>query len=166
MNECDIIIRALEPSDADDWWALRNAPNSQAQTMGLPYFSREQARQRLANPPEHFHGLAAEVDGHVVGACSLRLGYGRKRHSGHLGISVRDDYAGRGIGTALMAAAIDLAENWLGLTRLELEVYTDNNAALHLYEKFDFVIEGTKHRQALRDGRYVDAHIMARLTGD
>ena len=163
MPPLDITIRAIEPSDADDWWALRNAPTSQAQTMGLPYFSREQARQMLANPPENFCALAAVVDGHVVGACSLRLGYGRKRHSGHLDISVRDDYAGRGIGTALMAAVIDLAENWLGLTRLELQVYTDNARAIHLYEKFGFEIEGTMRRQALRNGAYVDAHFMARI---
>ena len=35
-------------------------------------------------------------------------------------------------------AAIDLAENWLNVSRIELEVFTDNAAGLALYEKFDF----------------------------
>ena len=43
------------------------------------------------------------------------------------------------------------------------EVYTDNAAAIHLYEKFGFVIEGTKRKYAFRDGEYVDAHVMARV---
>jgi putative acetyltransferase len=44
-----------------------------------------------------------------------------------------------------------------------LEVYTDNAPALRLYRKFGFEIEGTKRRYALRDGVFVDAHVMARL---
>ena len=163
MPPLDITIRALEPSDADDFCALLNAPLAQSMTAGLPYFSREQARQMLANPPESFYALAAVVDGRVVGSCSLRLGARRQRHLGQIGISVRDDYAGQGIGSALMAAVIDLAENWLGLTRLELQVYTDNARAIQLYEKFGFQIEGTMRRQALSDGAYVDAHFMARI---
>ena len=45
-------------------------------------------------------------------------------------MAVRDDWQGRGVGTALMEAALDLADNWLNLTRIELEVYTDNAAAI------------------------------------
>jgi L-phenylalanine/L-methionine N-acetyltransferase len=58
---------------------------------------------------------------------------------------------------------IDLADNWLGLHRIELTVYVDNAPAIHLYEKFGFVIEGTARAFALRGGEYVDAHTMARL---
>jgi putative acetyltransferase len=78
-------------------------------------------------------------------------------------MAVRDDWQGRGAGTALMQAAVDLADNWLNLSRLELEVYTDNEAAVRLYQKFGFSIEGTLRRFAYRDGQYVDAYCMARL---
>ena len=47
-------------------------------------------------------------------------------------MAVHDDWAGRGVGTALMQAALDLADNWLGLTRVELTVWADNQAALAL----------------------------------
>jgi len=63
----------------------------------------------------------------------------------------------------LIAAMVDLADNWLGLRRIELSVYTDNAPAIHLYGKFGFVIEGTARQFALRNGVYVDAHMMARL---
>jgi putative acetyltransferase len=62
-----------------------------------------------------------------------------------------------------MHAIIDLADNWLNLTRLELEVYADNEAAIHLYERFGFEIEGTLRQHAFREGRYVDSKMMGRL---
>jgi L-phenylalanine/L-methionine N-acetyltransferase len=77
--------------------------------------------------------------------------------------AVRDDWQGQGVGQALMQAAIDLADNWLNLSRLELEVYTDNEPALRLYTKWGFTIEGTLVQYAYRDGRYVDTYQMARL---
>jgi L-phenylalanine/L-methionine N-acetyltransferase len=42
-----------------------------------------------------------------------------------------------------MQATVDLADKWLNLTRLELEVYTDNEPAIRLYKKFGFAVEGT-----------------------
>jgi putative acetyltransferase len=62
-----------------------------------------------------------------------------------------------------MRALIDFADNWLNLTRLELEVYADNEAAIHLYESFGFEIEGTLRKHAFRDGRYIDSIVMGRL---
>jgi putative acetyltransferase len=62
---------------------------------------------------------------------------------------------------------MDLADNWLNLRRLELEVYTDNEPAIRLYERFGFEREGTLRQHAFRAGRYVDSYLMARLrTGD
>ncbi len=78
-------------------------------------------------------------------------------------MAVRDDWQGKGVGSTLMQAALELADSWLNLTRLELEVYTDNVSAVRLYEKFGFVNEGTLRRYAFRDGVFVDAYMMARL---
>lgn len=77
---------------------------------------------------------------------------------------VHDDYQNRGIGSQLIEAVIDLGENWLNLMRLELTVYTDNPSAIHLYEKYGFVIEGTLRKYALRAGTYVDAYAMAKVS--
>lgn len=87
----------------------------------------------------------------------------RRRHVASLGMAVHDDFAGRGVGTALMRAALELCDQWLQVTRVELTVYVDNDAALALYRKFGFVIEGTQRAAAFRDGELVDLHVMARL---
>ena len=104
------------------------------------------------------------MDEEVVGQLGLEtFTRPRRRHVGEIGMAVRDDWQGKGVGTALMEAALDLADNWLGLTRIELSVYTDNTAGVALYKKFGFEVEGTHRRYALRNGEYVDAYSMARI---
>lgn len=87
----------------------------------------------------------------------------RRRHALAIGISVLPEAQGHGVGSALMSAMCDYADNWVGALRLELNVYTDNARALALYRKFGFEIEGTHRGYALRDGQYVDSHSMARV---
>ena len=63
----------------------------------------------------------------------------------------------------MLAALIDAADNWLNLRRLELTVYVDNEAAIALYKKFGFIIEGRLRQDAFRAGEFVDSYAMARL---
>lgn len=135
-------------------------------TLQLPLPSVEMWRKRLAEPPAGFSSLVACVEAdEVVGQLGLQTfpDRPRRRHVGQIGMAVRDDWQGKGVGTALMQAAVDLADKWLSLTRLELIVFTDNAPAIRLYKKFGFTIEGTQVDYAFRDGRYIDAYLMARL---
>jgi putative acetyltransferase len=100
-------------------------------------------KKRLEQADEQTYSLVACADGEVVG------------------MAVHDNWHAKGVGTALMKALIDLADNWLNLSRLELDVFTDNEPALRLYQKLGFVIEGTQRKHAFRDGEYVDSHRMA-----
>jgi putative acetyltransferase len=133
-------------------------------TLQLPYPSLQLWRKRLEYNDEHFLYVACAGD-EVVGNVGLHLNPSRPRrkHVASLGMGVRDDWQGRGVGTALMLAATELADRWLNLMRLELEVFTDNEPAIRLYKKFGFEIEGTLRRHAFRDGEYVDSYFMARL---
>lgn len=65
-------------------------------------------------------------------------------------------------GRRTAGSLVRLADDWFNLQRLELTVYTDNHAAIALYEKFGFVREGKLERYAFRDGRYADVYAMAR----
>jgi putative acetyltransferase len=143
------------------------APRVVAGTLQLPLQTVERTRRFLADPPEGSYVLVAVSEGGVVGNLDLRVhpDSPRRRHVGVIGVAVHDDWQGRGIGTSLMEAALDLADNWLNLERIELNVYADNAAGRALYEKFGFEIEGTHRRYAFREGRYVDAYSMARIKG-
>jgi L-phenylalanine/L-methionine N-acetyltransferase len=159
-----IAIRRAEPSDYEAVHSIYMGAQAVWGTLQLPFPSVEQWRKRLAEPPEGMMSLLAIVDAEVIGQLGLTFPRSpRRRHVGQLGMAVRDDWQGKGAGTALMQAAVDLADKWLNLERLELDVYTDNEAAIRLYKKFGFVIEGTLVRFAFRDGRYVDGYAMARL---
>jgi L-phenylalanine/L-methionine N-acetyltransferase len=160
----EIQIRAAELSDLDAIHALLEGERAMANTLNLPWRSVEERRGRIASLDPDDHRLVALIDGRVVGHLGLHVERRpRRRHCANIGMAVHDDFANRGIGSALMAAMIELADNWLGIHRLELTVYTDNAGAVHLYEKFGFVIEGTARDYALRAGTLVDAYYMARL---
>ena len=60
------------------------------------------------------------------------------RHVGAVGLFVHADYQGRGVGTTLMETLLDLADHWLMLVRVELEVFADTAPAIRLYEKLGF----------------------------
>ncbi|MEO8084196.1 MAG: GNAT family N-acetyltransferase, partial [Ardenticatenales bacterium] len=131
-----ITVRRAAPADADALAAVYAGPKAYGGTLQLPYPSAETWRKRLADPTDGSYHLVACIDGEVVGNLGLHTfpNHPRRRHVGQIGMAVRDDWQGRGVGTALMAAAIDLADNWLNLGRIELDVYTDNAAAIRLYE--------------------------------
>ncbi|MDI3339704.1 MAG: GNAT family N-acetyltransferase [Sphaerobacter sp.] len=158
-----IIVRGAEPDDIPAITEIMNCPGVVHGTLQLPFRAVEERRRGDEYDPD-VHRLVAEVDGLVVGILTLHLQRpARRRHVGSIGMAVHDAFQGRGVGRALMAATIDLADNWLGLHRIELTVYADNAPAIHLYERFGFVVEGRLRDYAFRAGRYVDALAMARL---
>lgn len=160
----EITVRHSEPEDHEAVHRVYSGPRAMADTLGLPFSSKGPWQERLAERGEGEFSLVACAGSEVVGHLSLYLyAEPRRRHSGHFGMAVRDDWQGKGVGTKLLGAALDLADNWLGLTRLDLRVFVDNGAAIALYRKFGFEVEGTHERFALRGGEYANAHVMARF---
>ena len=159
-----VTIRAVEPDDYEAVRSIYEQPGAYYGTLQLPFPRAQTWKERLAKPPPGIHALLAFVDETPVGHIGLIPSFSeRRRHTAHLGMAVHDNYAGLGIGQKLMRAVIEIADNWLNLTRLELTVYTDNERAISLYIRNGFEIEGTHKNYAFRAGSYVDAHAMARL---
>ena len=165
LHNKDIQIRHAELADLQAVHEIYSCPKAFSGTLQLPYPSLELWRKRLSAIPDGNYSLVAVVDSKVVGQLGLHTfpNRPRRKHAGTIGMGVHDDWQGKGIGTALLSACVDMADNWLNLKRLELEVYIDNEAAIRLYERFKFVQEGTLRQHAFRDGKYVDSYLMARL---
>ena len=156
-------IAGFEMTHWADVAELFLAPECCWGTLQVPYQSRDDVKQKLENPPPRFHRLVALDGARAIGLLGMQVGDRRRAHSADLGMFVHPDYHRQGAGTALMQGAVELAERWLNLTRLELTVFVDNRAAIRLYEKFDFLVEGTLRQFAFRDGELVDVLAMARL---
>ncbi len=84
-------------------------------------------------------------------------------HRGYLGVSIRQQYAGLGLGSFMMQTALNQAkEN--GFEQVELGVFSDNDRARHLYSKFGFQEYGKNPRAfKLKDGTYRDEIIMVKI---
>ena len=156
-------VRALCVSDAEAVTELMNLPGYRAGTLRPPFQSIDAVRKRMENPSPGAINLIVELDGKLVANGGMNRFEGRRQHAASLGMGVHDDFTGRGIGTFLMAAMLDAADNWHDIKRIELTVYTDNDAAIRLYEKFGFEKEGLLKSFGYRAGRYIDAYTMARL---
>lgn len=167
----EVIIREARPSDAAQIIAYVNRlieePNSNLEmSPGEFTHTVEQEAGFLSDfaQSENSIYLVAEVEGKIVGSLNCRGSYRKAiRHAVTLGMSVDQAYRGQGIGSQLMARAIEWAKDTGIVKRIELAVFERNVIAIHLYQKFGFEIEGKRRKAGFRDGAYHDGLIMALL---
>ncbi len=157
---------------ADDWMALQPIVASETglhDALDVPYASEEAFRERLTNPPAGTHTLVAELmlpsgRERVVGLAWLRVMVApRRRHTATLQIVVHADYRAGEIEEAILRAALDLADNWLALRRVEMRLFADDNARAEMLARHGFVQEAVMRRYAVRAGEVVDGWLLARL---
>ncbi len=156
-------IRPIRKEDAPYLNSIRLLPGVREGTLALPSERLESTQKWLDNMSADEHHFVAEIDGEVVGVAGITLGKGRMRHVAKLGIMVHDDHWGKGIGSALMEALVDLCDRWLNVVRIELIVNADNERAINLYRKFGFVEEGRQAKAVFKNGEYADLIMMARV---
>lgn len=164
----DILIRALKKEDYGDINQMHCMSGVRENTLGLISKRIEQTAERFDNADENCHVFVAEVETEgarkVVGVANLDVNTtARRRHSAWFGIMVHPDYQGHGIGTKLMEAIFDLADNWLMLTRVHLNVLVENSGAVKLYQSFGFEIEARHKQGSIRNGKYADEYTMGRI---
>jgi putative acetyltransferase len=154
------VIRAVRADDTPALFDIRRQPQVMRYTPAMP---SDRHSDMLSRWGTNDHVLVAELDGRVVGYAGLHVREGKRRHSAWLGIAVHDEFAGRGAGQLLMKGLLDLADQWIGLVRVDLEANADNERAIAMYRRYGFVEEGRQKKAYFTDGGYVDALFMARV---
>ena len=144
--------------------AVRPAVDDDRRPLALLLASVAEERDGIAaEPPINVDELAARwrIDGTLI-ALSRGVLVGEINVDptwmgfGEIGMMVTAEWRGRGVGSALVAAAIDWARG-RGLHKLALSVFPHNHAAIALYRKFGFVEEGRLVRHVRRaDGQFWD----------
>lgn len=143
----------------------------------LDRVARERRFLALLEAPslEHMHAFVAEglrhgvprviakLEDHLIGWCDIQPGWHHTlRHCGSLGMGILPEFRGQGLGQRLFDNCITLAQQ-AGITRVELEVRSDNEQALALYRRLGFELEGIKRRGMQIDGEYKNTTTMALL---
>jgi RimJ/RimL family protein N-acetyltransferase len=164
-----LTIREITPDDAVAFLDLCLCLDRETSFMMYEPDEREAsaAQQRaiicamLASPNSTI--IVAESAGMLAGHVSANGGeFNRIRHSAYVVAGVRQRFTGQGIGKRLFAA-LDTWAAQTGIQRLELTVRVDNAAAIHLYQRMGYAIEGTKRRSLLVNGEFVDELYMAKI---
>jgi len=157
------LLRVLRRDDLErlvDFF-LNIGPETEKYFHPFP-FTREQAEKIIAelDYERFFPVVALSGEERIVGIAYLTPF--RSGEAASLGIGLRQDYRGRGLGTHLMKFIIDLARE-RGVSEIRLSVYADNCRAIALYCKFGFeVYEVRKRAVFLRwDGRYHTVYLMS-----
>lgn len=162
-------IRPVRSGDGEGINALRRMPGVFENTLGIPSERICKSESFINNPDANSHQFVAVLKTEsgqelIIGMAGLNVfSSPRLRHSGSIGMMVHRDYQGMGIGSRLIETVLDVADNWLMLIRVQLEVYTDNEHAIALYKKHGFEVEGTKRKATIKNGKLVDEYLMARI---
>ncbi len=124
---------------------------------------RQREHLRRVNSHPDAYALIAECGDNVIGFLSAEPGRRRKiNHVVEIGMSVREDWRGKGVGKALMEYVIQWAESRESISKITLNVFSENEAALKLYSGVGFVEEGRLKDQIHLDGEFQDLVLMAR----
>jgi RimJ/RimL family protein N-acetyltransferase len=160
-----VIVRRAEPGDAHALAALAAAVSAEPEgwLIGDEWRSVGDERRFLRVARRHPDAAVyvAELDGELAGRLSLgRDPHPASAHVADLGLMVDARFRRRGVGRALLEAAVA----WAGesdVTKLELHVFPWNEPAIALYESFGFEREGYRKAHYRRPDGYADAILMA-----
>ncbi len=164
-----VLVREANVSDAEQLITFVNALTDEsgihiALSPGEFNLSVDEERVILEDyaSSENSIYLLAELKGEIIANLNCRGGSRKAtKHAVTLGMSVSKAWRNRGVGSILLQHAIDWARENPFVSRIELNVFVENTAAIHLYSKFGFQIEGLRRKSIFRDGKYHDDYLMA-----
>jgi RimJ/RimL family protein N-acetyltransferase len=163
-----VVLRTPKWEDLDDFLELINSlVDEKAEITRTEKATREEeidwlskALSRLEKDETFF--LVAEVDGKVVATSEINKRSGYQKHVGVIGIAIRSGFRDLGIGTEMMKALVNQAQE-AGLKVLTLTAFASNKRAIRVYEKVGFVQTGRVPKKHFKEGKYIDEIIMTKL---
>ncbi|GAB5614875.1 hypothetical protein JCM37172_19830 [Faecalimonas hominis] len=132
-------------------------------------FTREEVisfYEKCLTDDERYDFLIFSPEGKIVGESVINEIDWNVRSANYRICIFKPTERGKGIGGWAVETAVRFAFEELNLHRLELDVYSFNKRAMHLYEKSGFKVEGI-HRDAILDGEeYADDILMSILENE
>ena len=160
------VVRRAQPGDAAALVALAEAVASEPEGWLISdgAWRSPGEERRFLRALRRYSDAAvfvAELPEGLVGRLSLgRDPHPASKHVADLGLMVSAAHRRRGIGKALLEAAVEWARV-AEVSKLELHVFPHNEAAINLYEQFGFEREGLRRAHYRRGAEFLDAILMA-----
>ncbi|WP_028855980.1 GNAT family N-acetyltransferase [Psychrilyobacter atlanticus] len=166
----NLIVREAAISDAQEIYNIFMKTSDETEFLacsskerkedGFTVESQEKRIEKIINSNNKLY--ICTCDNVVIGMLGIDISP-RKRlsHRAAMGINVLKDYWGMGAGSLLMKNAVDFFHLNENLTKLELEVRSDNLQAVNLYKKFGFKIEGEISKYFCINDKYYSAFLMS-----
>lgn len=104
--------------------------------------------------------LIAESQGEILSYCRAEKDLFKEDCNVEIGISVRKDFRGKGLGGILIKELIRLAKERMEFKRIYLCVYSNNTGGIHLYKKLGFEEFAVFKEWVFHRGEYVDKIFM------
>lgn len=162
-------IRKISVADAGAYLALQQKLDEETSFMlfepGERDISVEKVREHLQEIEEadHLETFVAEEDGFLAGHLQVRAGALRRNsYTAYVVIGLLKDYHRKGIGTRLFQE-LDAWAKEHSIRRLELTVMEHNRAAMILYAKAGFQVEGMRKQSLYVDDEFVNEFYMAKI---
>ncbi len=158
-----VTLRFLTLEDKEKILKMFSSMSDDTLRWSLPPYDEEWINRTLAII-ENLIPLIAVHGERIVGSCTIaKSRHARRKGVGDIGIFLHEDFHRVGLGTAMMELALDLARKQ-ELHRIWLEVAEGNKAAIGLYEKIGFKIEGRLRSSFVEDdNKYHDTLVMGIL---
>lgn len=160
-------MQLVTPTNPQQYWNLLNALDHETEFMmyepGERSSDLSMVTRLVSSPRSETFLIAAEHEGELVGFLSANRGnHNRTRHSAYIVCGVRAKYRRQGLGTKFFEALNQWAKEQK-IHRLELTVMCENTAAIRLYQKSGFEIEGTSRHTMRVNGIYKDEYQMSKI---
>ena len=164
--EYELLIREAEPGDAAELVTFLNRVSVETDFTSLDrdgILMTDTEMELFLDKQAHSGNqitLLALLNDEIAGLVNITADQRKRvRHIGDLFIVIGKKYWNNGLGSFLLEEAIEWAQASGILRRLQLTVQTRNQAAVHLYQKYGFVIEGRQERGAyIEEGKFIDVY--------
>ena len=169
--EYELLIREAEAEDAAELVTFLNCVSLETDFTSLDgegILLTDTEMELFLDKQTHSENqitLLALLNDEIAGLVNITADQRKRvRHIGDLFIVIGQKYWNNGLGSLLLEEVVEWAQASGVLRRLQLTVQTRNQAAVHLYQKYGFVIEGRQERGAyIEEGKFIDVYLMGKL---
>ena len=162
-DDREVLLRLLKSTDREQLFSMVTDLSEDALRWSSPPYD-ESKIDRWMTGVEDGLSIVAIYEGRLVGISAIyQFQRPRQKGTGGMMIYIHQDFHGVGLGTTMTEMLLEVGRS-KGLHRIGLEVVEENDAAVNLYRKFGFEVEGVLRDAYFGgDGKYYNILVMGIL---